>query len=140
MNCYKLNYLNLLFAVKRFHYVSSIPECVVCLQPCYHPVKLKCDHIFCFLCVKGVAARSHRCALCRAEVHDNYFESPIVVSNYIHLFEMRENTGNKVCRCWHLEGCGLGLEKIILESLGRIRAIIDSLAFTIMKLSKYDQT
>ena len=61
------------------HYEQSIPECVVCLQLCHHPVKLPCNHIFCFLCIKGVAARSHRCALCRAELPDSYFENPIVV-------------------------------------------------------------
>eukprot|EP00794_Sanderia_malayensis_P004674 gene4674-5283_t len=55
------------------------PECVVCLQNYYHPVQLPCGHIFCFLCVKGVAARSRRCALCRAEVPSDYFDKPIVV-------------------------------------------------------------
>ena len=70
-------------AAKRIHYVTTIPDCVVCMQTCHHPVRLQCGHIFCFLCLKGVAARSHRCALCRAEVPDTYFENPIVVRNYL---------------------------------------------------------
>ena len=37
-----------------------IPECAVCLQPSIHPVKLPCNHIFCFLCVKGVTIQSQR--------------------------------------------------------------------------------
>lgn len=43
-------------------------ECAVCLQTCIHPVKLPCSHIFCFLCVKGVAFQSRRCAMCRQEI------------------------------------------------------------------------
>ena len=32
-------------------------ECAVCLQPSIHPVRLPCNHIFCFLCVKGTILR-----------------------------------------------------------------------------------
>lgn len=28
-------------------------DCAICLQPCVHPAKLPCSHIFCFLCLKG---------------------------------------------------------------------------------------
>lgn len=44
---------------------SSNTECAVCLQSCVHPVRLPCSHIFCYLCVKGVAFQSKRCAMCR---------------------------------------------------------------------------
>lgn len=47
---------------------SQLPECAVCLQTCVHPVKLPCSHIFCYLCVKGVAFQSRRCAMCRQEI------------------------------------------------------------------------
>lgn len=47
---------------------SQVPECAVCLQTCVHPVKLPCSHIFCYLCVKGVAFQSRRCAMCRQEI------------------------------------------------------------------------
>ncbi|KAK3091170.1 hypothetical protein FSP39_017682 [Pinctada imbricata] len=51
-------------------------ECSVCLQPCIHPVQLECRHIFCFLCVKGAAHRSKRCALCRSEISAEFFANP----------------------------------------------------------------
>ena len=51
-------------------------ECAVCLQPCIHPVQLPCKHIFCFLCVKGAAHRSKRCALCRQDIETEFFDNP----------------------------------------------------------------
>lgn len=51
-------------------------ECPVCLQPSIHPVKLHCGHIFCFLCVKGVAIQSKRCPMCRQEIAENYLDDP----------------------------------------------------------------
>ncbi|CAB4002070.1 E3 ubiquitin- ligase RNF146 [Paramuricea clavata] len=58
---------------------ESIPDCPVCLQAYTLPVKLKCGHIFCFLCIKGVAFRSRRCALCRQDVDLKYFDHPEIV-------------------------------------------------------------
>ncbi len=74
----QLKYL-FIFSDEKGENGTSYPECVVCLQSYYHPVKLPCGHIFCFLCVKGVAARSRRCALCRAELPADYFDHPVVV-------------------------------------------------------------
>jgi len=54
-------------------------ECPVCLQPCVFPVQLPCSHIFCFLCVKGVAGRNRRCALCRAEIPQDFVRRPVLV-------------------------------------------------------------
>lgn len=51
-------------------------ECPVCLQNASFPVQLPCRHIFCFLCVKGVANRSKRCALCRQEIPAHFFHDP----------------------------------------------------------------
>lgn len=51
-------------------------ECPVCLQSASFPVQLPCRHIFCFLCVKGVANRSKRCALCRQEIPADFFNEP----------------------------------------------------------------
>lgn len=59
---------------------SSIPECAVCLQTCVHPAQLPCGHIFCFLCVKGVANQSKKCAMCRQEIPTDYFEKPVLVA------------------------------------------------------------
>lgn len=54
-------------------------ECPVCLQTCIYPVQLPCRHIFCFLCVKGVASRSKRCALCRQQIPPDFFCRPNLV-------------------------------------------------------------
>ncbi|XP_037088495.1 E3 ubiquitin-protein ligase rnf146-like [Pollicipes pollicipes] len=51
-------------------------DCGICLEKCLHPVKLPCGHVFCFLCVKGAAKVSQRCAYCRAEVSDRYLNNP----------------------------------------------------------------
>ena len=55
-------------------------ECAVCLQPSIHPVKLPCNHIFCFLCVKGVTIQSQRCPMCRREIPTSFLEHPTLVS------------------------------------------------------------
>ncbi len=55
---------------------DKIPECPVCLQNCIHPVRLPCQHIFCFLCVKGAANQSKRCALCRQEIPVDFLNNP----------------------------------------------------------------
>lgn len=90
------------------HFVDAHPECSVCLQPCLHPVKLPCSHIFCFLCVKGFAYRSRRCALCRREVSLEYFEKPVVVKVRQ---KQDEDSGNPESPChskesynWFYEG------------------------------------
>jgi E3 ubiquitin-protein ligase RNF146 len=51
-------------------------ECAVCLQNCVHPAKLPCGHIFCFLCVKGIANQSKKCAMCRQEIPRDFIEQP----------------------------------------------------------------
>lgn len=55
------------------------PDCPVCLQSCFYPVKLPCGHIFCFLCIKGVVLRSRRCALCRHSLTVDYLENPTLI-------------------------------------------------------------
>jgi len=51
-------------------------ECAVCLQTCVHPVRLPCSHIFCYLCVKGVAFQSKRCAMCRQDIPVDFLQHP----------------------------------------------------------------
>ncbi|KAL5293488.1 RNF146 family protein [Megaselia abdita] len=55
-------------------------ECPICLQSCIHPVKLPCGHIFCFLCVKGVASKNRRCAMCRREIPPEFLDHPQLVN------------------------------------------------------------
>jgi len=57
----------------------SAAECPVCLQTCSYPVKLPCSHVFCFLCIKGVAGRNRRCALCRADIPQDFVRRPVLV-------------------------------------------------------------
>jgi len=58
---------------------DSVSECPVCLQPCVFPVQLPCLHVFCYLCVKGVAGRNRRCALCRADIPQDFVRRPVLV-------------------------------------------------------------
>lgn len=51
-------------------------ECAVCLEKCVHPAQLPCGHIFCFLCIKGFASQTKRCAMCRQEVPRDFIEHP----------------------------------------------------------------
>uniref|UniRef100_A0A6P4F0H9 E3 ubiquitin-protein ligase n=1 Tax=Drosophila rhopaloa TaxID=1041015 RepID=A0A6P4F0H9_DRORH len=55
-------------------------ECPICLQTCIHPARLPCGHIFCFLCVKGVAYKNPRCAMCRREIHAEFLDHPQLVN------------------------------------------------------------
>ncbi len=81
--------------------------CPICLQKFTYPVQLPCNHIFCYLCIKGSVLNSQtsslkRCALCRqysyliinqeikslffkcrAELSEEYFESPNLKSKEI---------------------------------------------------------
>lgn len=56
--------------------IEGNPECAVCLQTSIHPVQLPCNHIFCYLCVKGVTNQSKRCAMCRQEIPTDFLDNP----------------------------------------------------------------
>ncbi|CAH1253792.1 RNF146 [Branchiostoma lanceolatum] len=81
---------------------DTIPECAVCLQTCVQPVRLPCTHIFCYLCVKGVANQSKRCALCRQEIPVEYLERPELVKP-VKVAEEEEEEEEEVY-CWFYEG------------------------------------
>ncbi|XP_054717397.1 E3 ubiquitin-protein ligase RNF146-B-like [Uloborus diversus] len=59
---------------------TSRSECAVCLQPYVQPVRLPCNHIFCYLCVKGVTQQSKRCAMCRQAIPLNYLDNPQLIA------------------------------------------------------------
>lgn len=55
-------------------------QCSICwTQPPENAIRLKCGHIFCFLCIKGVAENTKRCAYCRTEVDINFKYEPVEV-------------------------------------------------------------
>ena len=56
-------------------------ECAICLQTCVHPVKLKCNHIYCFLCAKGVVTRKKECPMCRRKVSLGFLKKPNLVTH-----------------------------------------------------------
>uniref|UniRef100_A0A1A9WCX4 E3 ubiquitin-protein ligase n=1 Tax=Glossina brevipalpis TaxID=37001 RepID=A0A1A9WCX4_9MUSC len=59
---------------------ANVLECPICLQTCIHPARLPCGHIFCFLCVKGVAYKNRRCAMCRREIPVEFLNHPQLVN------------------------------------------------------------
>ncbi|XP_050351452.1 E3 ubiquitin-protein ligase RNF146-B [Nymphalis io] len=58
---------------------SQEQDCAICLQKYHHPTRLPCGHIFCFLCVKGIAIQSKKCAMCRMEIPHDYFDHPDLI-------------------------------------------------------------
>uniref|UniRef100_A0A182MQ04 E3 ubiquitin-protein ligase n=1 Tax=Anopheles culicifacies TaxID=139723 RepID=A0A182MQ04_9DIPT len=80
-------------------------ECPVCLQTCVHPVRLPCGHIFCFLCVKGVAFKNLRCAMCRCDIPLTYLDHPQLVNGVEEIVRAATATvsdGNEYR--WYYEG------------------------------------
>lgn len=54
-------------------------DCAICLQKYHHPAQLPCGHVFCFLCVKGIAIQSKKCAMCRMQIPSDYFDHPVLI-------------------------------------------------------------
>jgi len=79
---------------------DSDKECAICLQPYVHPAQLPCGHIFCFLCIKGIANQSKRCAMCRQEIPRDFLEHPNLLKH--HTLESRDMFEG--CYQWFYEG------------------------------------
>ena len=54
--------------------------CCICRDQSVNPVKLPCQHIFCYLCLKGITARNNRCALCRELIPSGFIDQPDVIN------------------------------------------------------------
>ncbi|XP_052863034.1 E3 ubiquitin-protein ligase rnf146 [Anopheles cruzii] len=79
-------------------------ECPVCLQTCVHPVRLPCGHIFCFLCVKGVAFKNLRCALCRCDIPLTYLDHPQLVNGVEEIERAATSSSETNQYQWYYEG------------------------------------
>ncbi|XP_028165640.1 E3 ubiquitin-protein ligase rnf146 isoform X1 [Ostrinia furnacalis] len=77
-------------------------DCAVCLQKCHHPTQLPCGHIFCFLCVKGVAIQNKNCAMCRAQIPADYLDHPVLLEKNSQQQSADEN--ESVENQWYYEG------------------------------------
>ncbi|XP_011555304.2 E3 ubiquitin-protein ligase rnf146 [Plutella xylostella] len=77
-------------------------DCAVCLQKCHHPTQLPCGHIFCFLCVKGVAIQSRKCAMCRAAIPPDYLDHPVLLEKLTQSNTYQENGTDE--HQWYYEG------------------------------------
>ena len=79
-------------------------DCPICLENCVHPVKLKCEHIFCFLCVKGVTTKGNNCPMCRKEISSSFLDNPNIVSQVDIISEDKINNACQVPFSWFYEG------------------------------------
>jgi len=50
--------------------------CSVCYETIQYPIKLPCDHIFCFLCIKGAHASNRLCPMCRTRIPNSFILNP----------------------------------------------------------------
>ncbi|XP_015044043.1 uncharacterized protein Rnf146 isoform X4 [Drosophila pseudoobscura] len=80
---------------------SAPLECAVCLQTCIHPARLPCGHIFCFLCIKGVAYKNRRCAMCRREIPAEFLDNPTLVNGIEDIWATRATEDGYQ---WYYEG------------------------------------
>lgn len=87
--------------------VDCHPDCPVCLQTSTYPVKLPCGHIFCFLCIKGVALRSRKCAICRQAIAADFLDKPTLVKVSIKpelVAEQSSQEETEIEYVWYYEG------------------------------------
>lgn len=54
--------------------------CSVCYDVLQYPIKLPCDHLFCFLCIKGAHAANRLCPMCRARIPSAFILNPELLS------------------------------------------------------------
>jgi len=58
-------------------FASRDNKCPICLESFVLPIQLpSCKHKFCFLCIKGVALRTGKCAMCRSPIAQSILTQP----------------------------------------------------------------
>jgi len=85
---------------------DEVPECAICLNPCLQPVQLPCGHIFCFLCAKGIALQSKKCALCRATIPQSFLFKPNMYAKKLDVDESGDDAEDPVTDsyAWFYQG------------------------------------
>ena len=117
-------------------YFSTEHICCICREGCVNPVKLPCKHIFCFLCLKGVAARNNQCALCREPIPFGFLNKMVVLS------KDEITTLTNSCSTWFYEAKNGGwwmyerrvaeeIEKAFNDKKEQIRVQISGFPYTI---------
>ena len=114
--------------------------CCICQEPCVNPVQLPCTHIFCFLCIKGVAARNSHCALCRYPILPGFLTNPSVVNRE----ELKTRLGGNTATShkWYYEARNGGwwlyehrtcneIEKAFQDNRNTVRCQISGFYYTI---------
>lgn len=80
-------------------------ECAICLNQCMQPVQLPCTHIFCFLCAKGIALQSKKCALCRSTIPQSFLLKPNLFAKKLDENESEEGESQtEDCYTWFYQG------------------------------------
>lgn len=90
-----------IIAPKEANLQNEARECPICLQKCIHPAILPCGHIFCFLCVKGVAYKNSRCAMCRRDIPPEFLDHPQLVNG---IDELKKSLSADEGYQWFYEG------------------------------------
>nr|XP_027203835.1 E3 ubiquitin-protein ligase rnf146-like [Dermatophagoides pteronyssinus] len=80
--------------------MSDLEPCPVCRNKPSHPIKLPCNHIFCFLCAKGSILHNQKCPLCRQHISLSFLNNPQLVQTE----SISENTHLDNDYHWFYEG------------------------------------
>lgn len=119
--------------------------CAVCMERLYLPQELPCGHRYCYLCLKGIAAKSSGyCPLCRRDIPDEAITTPKLESvELVDLQWVYESKGGG--KWWYYdETTNSILDKAYLEyeadsSKDEIEVVIAGFYYTV-SFSSMDQT
>jgi len=93
--------------------IPDVDKCIICQDDMHNPIKLECNHSFCFSCIKGAMIQSGtECPLCRHKPSKGYkdmiFKSPEKLCQGITEASVINNTyvwiySGKNCGWWYFE-------------------------------------
>ncbi|KAL5262965.1 hypothetical protein ACHWQZ_G008393 [Mnemiopsis leidyi] len=100
------------------------PECSICLQTALQPAALPCNHIFCFLCIKGAVHNgTNSCALCRAPLPRNFIFNPEVIGQSSSSED--NSTEETAADKWYYEGRNGGWWEFDVRTAEQIEALFN---------------